>query len=183
MGASFFRETHRGRTLADAYSSAVDDAVYEHGNDPYNGTISTTTAYSVMDKTKDFKASGKTLQEYVDTWVEKGDKRQCYAICLEEPKVNTSKTKSKVEHIVSPGTKKWVLKYTVYSYDIKLGSYSTKGDAVKAARAHTERSLQSTSIVMEKVLEKGSTTVARVVYKRSVNEKDGRWMFFGWAAE
>ena len=183
MGASFFRTNYRGRTLAAAYDSAVEDAVSEYGHDPYNGTISTTTAYNVMDKTKDFKASGKTLQEYVDTWVEKGDKRQCYAICLEEPKVNTSKTKSKVEHVVSPGTKKWVLKYTVYCYDIKLGSYSTKGDAVKAARAHTEKSLSSTSIVMEKVLEKGSTTVARVVYKRSVNEKDGRWVFFGWAAE
>lgn len=183
MGASFFRTSQRGRTLNAAYDSAVEDAVSEYGHDPYNGTISTTTEYGVIDKTKEFKNSKFTIQEFIDSYVEKGDKRQCFAVCLEEPKVNSNKIKSKVEHVVSPGTKKWVLKYTVYCYDIKLGSFSTKGDAVKSARAHTEKSLQSTEIVMEKVLEKGSTTVAKVVYKRSVNEIHGRWVFFGWAAE
>jgi hypothetical protein len=36
---------------------------------------------------------------------------------------------------------------------------------------------------MEKKLEKGNSQVARVTYKKSNNEKSGKWVFFGWAAE
>ena len=88
-----------------------------------------------------------------------------------------------MENIVTPGTKKWVLKYVVYTYDNQLGSYNTKGDAVKAGRAHTEKTGQSTSIIMEKKLEKGNSQVARITYKKSTTEKDGEWIFFGYAAE
>mgnify|MGYP006268289669 CR=1 FL=1 len=185
MGASFFQTTYRGRTLSDAYNRAVEDAVYEYGNDPYNGTIATTTVFSVVDKTRDYKASGKTLSEYIDIWADKGEKRQCFAICLEEPKVNSSKIKSKVEHIVEKGTKKWVLRYLVNDRfgDKFIGEFVTKGDAVKAARKYTESSLRSSEITMERKLEKGSPVVAKIEYKRSVKEKDGKWIFFGWAAE
>ena len=63
-----------------------------------------------------------------------------------------------------------------------VGLYATKGDAVKAARAHTERTQESTSIDVVKVLEKGNTKVAKVTYKKSSTERDGRWIFFGWAS-
>mgnify|MGYP006269629451 CR=1 FL=1 len=182
MGAEFFKDTYRGKTLQDAYNSAVADAIFEHGNDPYSGTIATTTGFIVADKTKEYKASGKSLSDYIDTWVDNGEKRRCYAICIEEPKVNSSKIKSKVEHFVEKGTKKWILKYTVSDYDTVIGNYNTKGDAIKAARLYTEKNLRTTTINMTKVLEKGNTRVARVEYKRSVNEKDGKWVLFGWAA-
>lgn len=32
-------------TMSEAYSSAVSDALYQHGHDAYNGTISTTQGY------------------------------------------------------------------------------------------------------------------------------------------
>ena len=183
MGASFFKTTYRGKSLSDAYNSAVEDAEDEYGHDPYNGTISTTTGFRVLDKTSDYKASGKSLNEYIDIQSDEIDKRQCAAICLEEPKINTNKVKSKVEHIVTPGTKKWTLKYVVYCIDGPIGHYPTKGEAIVAARAHTEKYLSSTTIQMEKFIEKGTATVAKITYKRSTNEKDGKWIFFGWAAE
>jgi hypothetical protein len=36
---------------------------------------------------------------------------------------------------------------------------------------------------MCKVLEKQSDKVAKVSYKKSTSEKDGRWIFIGWAAD
>ncbi len=183
MGATFFRTSYRGKSLSDAYNNAVQDAEEEYGRDPYNGTIATTTGFHVIDRTKEYKNSRKSLTEYIDIQSDKLSKRQCAAICLEEPKINTNKVKSKVEHIVTPGTKKWTLKYVVYSIDGPIGHYPTKGEAIKAARAHTEKYLSSTTIQMEKVIEKGTATVAKITYKRSDKERDGKWVFFGWAAE
>ena len=181
MGASFFRTSQRGKSLSDAYKRAVEDAEQEYGHDPYNGTISTT--HGVIDKTKEFRASKKIITDFIDGYVDKGEKRQCFAVCIEQPIENKNKTKSKVEHVVTPGTKKWVLKYVVYSIDGVIGSYLTKGEAVKAARAHTEKYLSSTTIQVEKMLDRGSALVAKISYKRSDKERDGKWIFFGWAAE
>jgi hypothetical protein len=36
---------------------------------------------------------------------------------------------------------------------------------------------------MVKVLEKGSPKVAEIEYKKSTTEKQGKFVFFGWAAE
>ena len=183
MGASFFRTSYRGKSLSDAYKSAVEDAENEYGHDPYNGTIATTTGFHVMDKTKEYKNSRKSLTEYIDIQSDKLTKRQCAAICLEEPKGNVNKVKSKVEHVVTPGTKKWMLRYVVRHNDHFIGSWPTKGDAIKDARRYTEANQVPTTISMEKYLEKGTSTVAKITYKRSDKEKDGKWVFFGWAAE
>ena len=89
-----------------------------------------------------------------------------------------------MEHIVTPGTKKWVLKYVVYnSEDQMIASCNTKGEAVTKARAYTEKHQRSTNICMEKTLEKGNRTVAKITYKQSATEKSGRYILFGWAAE
>lgn len=42
MGACNFIEFGRGKTKEEAFDRLVDDALWEHGHDPYNGTISTT---------------------------------------------------------------------------------------------------------------------------------------------
>lgn len=76
-----------------------------------------------------------------------------------------------------------MLKYVVYTHDNYVGGYATKGDAVKAARVYTEKTFKSTSIVMEKKLEKGNSQVAKITYKQSTTEKDGHYVFFGYAAE
>lgn len=43
MGATDFTTYHAGENLAKAYNDAVREATSEYGNDPYNGTISTTS--------------------------------------------------------------------------------------------------------------------------------------------
>lgn len=181
MGACTFRTSGRGRSAKDVYDNLVEEAENEYGHDPYNGTISTTDGFS--DVTNQWKASKLEINEFINKKLDDSGKRDCFCVCLEPPKLNTSKTKTKVENVVSKGTRKWALRYAVYDYDNKVGSYRTKGEAVKAARIHTEKVLRPTLITMEKLLESGVPNVARVVYKRSVNEKDGKWIFFGWAAE
>ncbi len=183
MGAPTFQFKQRGHTLGEAYDRAVDEALEEHGNDNYNGTISTTRG--VRDVTKEFKASGKTIQQYIDSVIEDIPKWDAArAICIEAPMEDTAKVKSKVDHIVTPGTKKWVLKYVVIDLrdDEKVvKSCLTKGEAVKAAREHTEKTTRTTVIEMQKVLEKGSNIVAKVTYKGK--RKQGLWILFGVAAD
>jgi hypothetical protein len=172
----------RGKNLSDAYDRAVENATREYGDDPYNGTVSTTNG--VTDVTQSFKRSKKEVYAFIDSEWDRFSKRDCAAICLEEPKTNTNKVKSQVDHIVTSGTKKWVLKYVVRKYNHNdLSSHATKGDAVKAARTYTEKTQEQTTIHMVKVLEKCSDQVAKISYKKSTSEKDGRWLLFGWAAE
>jgi hypothetical protein len=184
MGASWFQINRHGKSLEDAYDTAREMAIEESGNDSYNGTISTT--HQCADLTAQFKRSGKSLKEYIDMQMDKLHKRDCAAICIEEPKANTNKTKSQVEHIVTPGTKKWILKYEVEHYYGDSGviaSCPQKGDAVKMARAYTERTQIPTSVIMRKLLIGPKPTVAKITYKKATNERDGEWIFFGYAAE
>lgn len=183
MGASWFQINARGTSLKDAYTNAIAMAEYEDGHDSYNGSISTTVG--CLDLTEQFKRSGKSLAEYTDMQMDKLHKRDCAAICLEKPVENTNKTKSQVTNLVTKGTKKWVLKYTVglQRDDMPLGSYDTKGEAVEKARKYTEQTGETTEVYMEKTLEKITPIVARITYKKSSTEKLGRWVFFGWAAE
>jgi hypothetical protein len=183
MGATQFRNSGRGKSAQDVFTRLQDAAEREYGDDPYNGTISTVPG--VRDLTDEWKKSKKDLDSFIEKKLDEGRKYDCFAICTHQPVTNSNKIKTQVEHIVTPGTKKWVLKYVVYDYynDRQIGSYNTKGDAVKAARAHTEKTQYRTSVSMEKKLEKGSCEVAKITYKTSSEEKDGQWIFFGWAAE
>ena len=160
-----------------------DAAEREYGDDCYNGTISTVPGF--RDITNEWKNSRKTQDNFIREKLDDANKYDCFCICTNPPIENKNKTKSQVENIVTKGTKKWVLKYVVYDdyNDRQLGSYTTKGDAVKAARAHTEKTFNRTSISIEKKLEKGNTTVAKITYKKSDKERDGQWVFFGYAAE
>jgi hypothetical protein len=36
---------------------------------------------------------------------------------------------------------------------------------------------------MRKVLNKSNPVVAKITYKKATNERDGEWVFFGYAAE
>jgi len=185
MGASWFQQTGYGKTLNDAYNSACEEAEVEYGHqEGYNGTISTT--HGVRDITEEYKRSKLDLEPFVRSKVEILNKRDCCSICLQEPVGNKNKTKSQVEHIVTPGTKKWVLKYEVineWGDKFIIGSYLTKTEAVKKAREYTEKHQVTTKITMKKELDKGSPTVAIIKYKKAPTEKPGKWVFFGWAAE
>ena len=183
MGATWFQTRHSGKTLQDAYKSACNEAEDEYGHqEGYNGTISTT--HGVRDVTENYnKSKFNSVEEYMRSQAEVLGKRDCHAICIQKPIENKNKTKSQVEHIVTPGTKKWVLKYVVQRGDHHIGSWNTKGDAVKDARRYTEQNQVPTSIVMKKYLEKGDNLVAKITYKKAPTERDGEWIFFGYAAE
>jgi hypothetical protein len=182
MGSQQFKTYSRGKSVKEAYLSAVDDANDEYGHQQgYSGEINSSAGY--RDVTNKFKASGKDLNKYINERLDVLTKFEgAEAICIEEPVTNKNKIKTQVEHIVEKGTKKWVLKYVVHGSNGRIGSYNTKGDAVKAARAHTEKNFGTTVVHMEKVLEKGKTEVARINYKKATNEKDGKWIFYGWAS-
>ena len=187
MGACQFKQRSTGKTIEEAYRKACEIAEDEYGHqDGYNGTISTT--HSFRDETEEYNKS-----KFDDTYAYIRDrfdshamnKRDCSAICVLKPIGNKNKTKSQVEHVVTPGTKQWVLKYEVENFyeDRVIASCVTKGDAVKMARAYTEKHQQSTKIVMRKVLIKSNPMVAKITYKKSPTERNGEWIFFGYAAE
>ena len=184
MGACTFTNKRRGKTMNDAYDRACEDAREEYGHqDGYNGTISTTRGF--IDVTDEFKRSKKELNSFINANIDRANKwGSCLAICVEQPKGNTNKVKSQVEHVVSKGTKKWILKFVVTDREGNtIDSKRTKGDAVKVARAYTEKHQKTCYINMEKVLEGGGSKVAEVKYKQSTSEKEGTYVFFGWAAE
>ena len=194
MGACQFKVRSTGKTVEEAYRRACEIAEDECGHqDGYNGTISTTHSFrdetETYKKSKFFNTSGG-LSDDVSAYIynrfdsHSMNKRDCSAICVRQPVGNKNKTKSQVEHVVTPGTKKWVLKYVVYDDGLRMiTSCDTKGEAVTKARAYTEKHQSSTYICMEKSLDKGNKTVARITYKKSPTERDGEWIFFGYAAE
>jgi hypothetical protein len=183
MGACSFVSKGSGKTMKEAYQNLCESAIDFYGyQEGYNGTISTTGGYS--DVTSRFKNSGKSLDDFISDRLDIIRKRDCEAICIEEPRGNTNKVKSQVKNIVTPGTKKWILKYVVLdAKGTTIGSKTTKGDAIKLARKYTEETQIKTYIEMVKVLEESSPKVAEIEYKKSTNERLGRYIFFGWAAE
>ena len=183
MGACQFKERSTGKTAEEAYKRICEIAEREYGSqDGYNGTISTTHGF--RDETEMYgKSKFNDVSAYIRDRFDSMNKRDCSAICVLKPIANKNKTQSQVEHIVTPGTKKWVLKYVVQRGDHVIGSWNTKGDAVKDARKYTEKHQVPTSILMKKFLEKGDNLVAKITYKKATNERDGEWIFFGYAAE
>jgi hypothetical protein len=181
MGATNFQTKERGKSMSDAYQRAVEDAINEYGNDSYNGTISTTRG--VEDKTQFFKSSKLSIQEFVNKYTDSCLKwGAAWGVCIEEPQKNKLKVKSKVNNIVSKGTKKWELVYDVILRGDVVKCFDNKMDAVKYARKWVEDNGGNAFIDMRKRLVGGNPRVAEITYKTS-GEKLGLYVFFGIAAE
>jgi hypothetical protein len=183
MGSQTFNVRYKGKSAQHAYKRAVHDANEEYGHqEGYSGHINATPGFK--DATRNFKASGLSMHQYIDQRLDKLSKfdgAEC--ICIKEPKTNTNKVKSQVEHIVEKGTKKWVLKFVAFSHSKgTIGSFDTKGEAVAAARKYTEESQNSSFVEMRKMLENGGTLTARITYKKSSMEAEGEYVFYGWAS-
>jgi hypothetical protein len=182
MGACEFFKKGYGKSMQEVYSRFVEDAENEYGHDAYNGTISTTRGF--LDVTNQWQRSKKPIEEFVLEMLDNCPTRYCYGVCIKPPVKNTAKIKSSVENIVLKGTTKWELKYKVRTWGDEIGCYDTKGEAIKKAREYTERTQESTSIYMEKVLaKKDNSLVAKVTYKKSGKESPGYYYFFGLASE
>lgn len=183
MGASQFINKTRAYSMREAYNQLVEDATQEYGHDSYNGTISTTHGFA--DITSEFRKSGLTIDEFIDRKIEDASKwGPAYGVCISDPVQNNLKVKSQVEQVVVPGTKKWELMYFVLDpRGKKIASSDNKTDAVKLARAYTEKTQESTTVIMERVLVSCSPVVARIKFKHDKNQKPGAYYFFGYAAE
>ena len=182
MGAQDFIIRQRASSPQEAFELAKDAAISEYGNDAYNGTVS--TCHACGDFTKLFRQSGKERMEFINDVLHKASKRDCYIIEEMPPVKNNNKIKSIVEHTVVKGTSKWELRYNVYTgwEDRQLKSFKTKGDAVKYAREHTEKTQNTTFVRMEKILTNQDPNVACIKYKKSSEEREGVYVIFGMAA-
>jgi hypothetical protein len=183
MGSQVFQNYSRGKDVKEAYNRAVQAAEEEYGHqEGYSGEINSSAGF--RDVTKEWKVSKLSIEAYMNQQLDKLTKHQgAQAICIEEPKPNTNKTKTQVEHVVTPGTKKWVLMYVVYCNHDRVTGAPTKTEALKLARQYSEKHQCTTIIKMERTLEKkDQAIVAKVTYKRSSTEREGKWFFFGWAA-
>ena len=185
MGASLIEVRGQGSSITDAYKSVVEDAIYEHGNDSYNGTISTTNG--VKDVTKQFRSFGKSISEFVD-YVYENDQLQKWGnalgVCLVEPVLNTNKVKSQVKTTPQKGSRKWETRYVVQLFDgTVIGSSEFQIDAIKLGREYTEKTKEKTYVHITKKLIGSSTLVSEISYKAADKEKPGLYHFIAIAAE
>jgi hypothetical protein len=181
MGSTTFYHKRTAPSMKEAYNQLVEDAIDEYGNDAYNGTISTTNGF--VDVTKKFKDSGKKLSAFIESAEDVMDKRDCWGICVLEPKLNSNKIKSQVEIIPQVGRRVWETRYEVQAEGRLIGSHPLQAGAIKMARDYTERTKVSTHVTRVNVLKEGEKNVAFVNYKPSSEERQGEYVLFGWAAE
>jgi hypothetical protein len=180
MGRQSFYDKAQGTSMNQAYNNACEDANDEYGHQQgYSGQINATHGYS--DRTSHFKASGLSLSDYIDKYQNSFDSEAC-GICIKEPKANTNKIQSVVKHEVFKGTRKWELVYVVTTLGgDEIAVKDNKADAVKVARAHTEKTRKCTDIHIERKLVGSNSRVATIEYKGSTNEQQGTYVFFGLA--
>jgi len=90
MGACSFEVIYVAKTAQEAYNNAVEDAIFEDGHNPYNGTISTTDGFSMA---KDAPRYGtKKFQEWESEKDEAMEKRSCLCVEVKGVKAKQYKT-------------------------------------------------------------------------------------------
>jgi hypothetical protein len=179
MGGNRFFNRIFANSMEEAYKEACDNAEDEYGHqEGYSGEINSTTGCT--DLTENFKKSKLSIREYENSLEEKNAlfKGTSYGICLKEPVKNTNKIKTTVEDKVLKGTRVWKMWYVVYNSQSEVGKALLKADAIKIARAYTEKTKQKTIIIVEKRSVQNDI-VAEIRYKESGNERPGEYVFFG----
>jgi hypothetical protein len=181
MGSINFIKYGKGWTMQEAFSDLQEEARDEYGDDIYNGKINNCSG--IVDGTREYLESKLSLTDFIDKKLEDMTKFESgIGIAIKKPVVNKNKVKTKVDHIVTPGTKKWILKYKVEDKsgkDYKVRSFLTKGEAVNYAREMAEKTRGHYEIRMVKELEKDVSKVAEISYKPSKDEAQGQFVFFG----
>lgn len=181
MGSTTFYHKRTAPSMKEAYNELVEDAIDEYGNDPYNGTISTTNGF--VDVTKKFKDSGKKLSAFIESAEDVMSKRDCWGICVLEPKLNTNKIRSQVELVPQIGRRIWETRYEVHAENRLIGTHSLQAGAIKIGRDYTELTKIATQVSRVNILKEGEKDVAFINYKPSSEERQGEYVLFGWAAE
>lgn len=181
MGATSFGQTRRGTSMREAFKSAVKEAHDEYGHQQgYSGQINCTEL--VADKTAEYKKA-KDKDAFLAQLVNDVPKRDTWGVELEAPVGNKNKIKSVVEITPQKGARVWETRFNVLRIthtsdpDTIIAEEKTQGAAVKKARAHTEKTQETTRIEIEKVLVGGKNRVARITYKKSTTEAPGKYFF------
>ena len=179
MGAVSIYVSARGNSMAEAFKFAQEEHEEELGRDIYNGGINNCDL--INDWTS--KYNGKNLNKLEEDILNYCSKREVIGICIDKPKPNKNKTKSQVENIAQKGTRKWE---TVYRGIDRYGSVvcesTTQTECIKKARLYVEKNKhESITVVISKKLSSGNDVCARVSYKKSNTEKEGRYIFIGLA--
>lgn len=187
MGAQFFQNSTRAKSMQEAYNKLVENANDEYGHqEGYSGQINSSAGY--RDVTSEWKKSKLSIQQFIDNKENSNLSKfeGAQGVCIQEPIGNANKVKSVVEHSVFKGTRKWNLVYVPRTeYPGWQGKvYDNKAGAVKEAREYSEKTGESTIVRISRVLDKtsGSNIVAKIKYKPSPKEAPGRYVFFGYAS-
>lgn len=185
MGACSFFNMIESASADDGFRELCKNAIQECGNDPYNGTISTTNLVSRTIKIADkysAKAMGKG-KKYAETHIEDIPKRRCQALDLGVVRYEVH-TLKKV-----PGANN---EYELIGFDFdksdRYGYFKTKEEAVaKAEKLFMHEPYSNYRIIQTKAAYK--TMVKTYKSKPSRVPKDGRlveihrYLYFGVAAE
>ena len=198
MGATNFVEEAMGFSAEECFGMLCGEAIYENGNDSYNGTISTCSLGSKrLSFSKYSKANEKKAYDYINK-EENGQKWSADYIDLGvvEYEVITYKKKH------TGNTPEYKMKYTVkigYFDDItSVRSFDTKKEADDYAIMYAVKNGINTRIrtVKEYVLINGEDTTTMIeveskTYKskpklkpmpnRTIREVH-KYLFYGWAA-
>jgi hypothetical protein len=70
MGAETFFQTAKGKTAADAFKAAREQAVYDHGHSGYTGTIAEKTEFTIIQL-----PVGEKPSEYAQKLIDRDDSR------------------------------------------------------------------------------------------------------------
>jgi hypothetical protein len=174
MGAITSYLNVKANSAKEAFKDAVNDAEREYGQDIYNGQIN--TCCLTKDVTSEYhNASNKN--KFISEMLDNVPKREAYVVCLKKPVSNTNKIKSVVNVTPQKGARQWVTVYKVYRRDELIAECKSQTEAIKKARAFSEKHQCKTTIEISKKLSKGIKNVAEVEYKNSRNEQSGEYLF------
>ena len=193
MGAIPFCYKLEGSNPYSLYEELVKEAIEEHGEDTYNGTISTTEYRGI---TKSFpkysEATVSSAKEYIKD-VEYGNKRDCCVIDLGVKSYAVTTIKKKKQK--SNATYK--IQYGIYNgYGKQLAVKPTQKEAEEAAIKFTFAE-QNVEIRKEPKKVSGNNVIEELYTERKTYEKKPKikesptkkieeihvYYFYGWAAE
>jgi hypothetical protein len=95
MGACNYEVIKHGKDLKDAFKNAVEDALYYHGHDSYNGTISTTSLVGI--DTDAPKFGTKTFYKYISKQYDTMNKWDCFAVELKGKALKEYRKQNRLE--------------------------------------------------------------------------------------
>lgn len=186
MGACSIKVYATGTSMQDAFNNAQREAEEEYGHQQgYSGAINCCDL--VRDVTNKFNNFSE--EDDFEEWIlSHTNKRDVYGYCTNKPITNKNKVKTVVHNIPQKGTRKWETRYVAEDRNGQYNNFhiseKTQTEAIKKARAYVEKNPNARlEITITKELVEGNTTCAKIDYKKASNERNGHFVFVGFAPE